>query len=212
MRARKLTLDQATDWARERGLRTERGNSLARSDIHFILTNPAYYGVVRTKYGLHRGSHETIVSQRLFDEVQELLNRGLAGTAKHENHFKGLLTCAHCGRALTLTNKTKGGKHYRYCHCYAPKAECPRPTFAESKLSDALGSVFEGIHVSPGISSMLRQLIEESQAEQHEYQRTRNAQILTLQAELQAKKEEQHAALRKHLSGVIAEDAYLPGD
>jgi len=123
VRDQKMTLDQATEWARARGLRTSKGREPARSEIHHILTNPAYYGMVRTKDALYPGRHEPIISKELFDGVQEILNRGDGARTKRENPFKGLLKCGHCGRQFTLTEKLKAGKTYRYLHCYGPRQE-----------------------------------------------------------------------------------------
>lgn len=70
-----LNLDEARDWSRRRGIRTRKGNVLAVSQIHHILTNPAYYGMVRSRLGLIHGVHEPIVSKALFDRVKEVITR-----------------------------------------------------------------------------------------------------------------------------------------
>ena len=172
------------------------------------MTNPAYHGAIRTKEGLFPGRHKPIISRRLFDEVRDTLSRRDGMQSKHKNAFKGLLKCGDCGRQLTLTEKSKGGNAYRYIHCYAPKAECSRPTFGEQELSDSLVSVMEGIQITPDIEQMLRRLIAESEDEESFYRRERNARIVSLKAEAQGKEDQKHAALRMRLNGEIDEEEH----
>ena len=209
VRSRTLTLDQARDWAAQRGLHSRSGRILNRSEIHYILRNPAYYGMVRTKDGLFTGKHDPIVSKELFDDVQEILTRKLGGTMRHANPFKGLLVCMYCGRQMTLTQKLKRGKIYRYCHCYGPKSECRRPHFAEKKLSDSLAVVFNGIQTSPDIPALLDQLVAEEEGARIGRQRERGALMATLQAEIQSKADQRRAATRKLLDETIDEQAYV---
>ena len=206
--SKKLDLDAATAWAKTRGLRTRKGRVPARSEIHFILTNPAYYGMVRTKHGLYSGKHTPLISEQLFNRVQDTLRRRISSGSLHRNPFKGILTCADCGRPLTLTEKAKAGKTYRYQHCPSSRTTCTRPTFSERKLSDSLVSVLRGIQISPEIESMLQALVAESQAEFSEYRRARNAKVVALKAEAQAKEDQKHTALRMHLSNLIDQQEY----
>lgn len=208
VRSRRLTLVEAVKWAKNRGLRTRTGRSLSKGAVHFILTNPAYYGMIKSKHGVFPGKHDAIVSKELFDAVQEILSRGDGASVKHSNPFKGILICAHCGRHLTLTEKNKGGKTYRYYHCYGPKSECPRPSFSEQQLSDSLVSVLQGICLPDEGIEALKALVAESQDKDHAYQRERNARILTLQAEIQEKKDLCDIAVRKNLKGIIDDQAY----
>jgi len=52
-----LTVEEARDWSKARALRSKGGRVLALSEIHFILTNPAYYGMVRSEHALIQGVH-----------------------------------------------------------------------------------------------------------------------------------------------------------
>ena len=198
-----LTLHEAQDWSRKRGLRSRKGRVLAVSEIHFILTNPAYYGMVRTEHGLFQGVHEPIISKELFDRVQEVIRRPIKKAAKHHFAFRGLLRCGHCGRQIQLTELEKCGKTYRYCHCYAPKSECSRPSFKEEGLSDLLVRVLENIRLSPHMISGIRELAEESATAQRERETERLTEILRLKGEIERKKQERVAAGRRHAQGTI---------
>ena len=197
------TLDEAQEWSRKRGLRSKKGRVLAVSEIHFILTNPAYYGMVRTVHGLFQGVHDPIVSKDLFDRVQKVITRPTKRGQKHRFPFRGLLRCGHCGRQITLTEREKCGKIFRYCHCYAPKKKCSRPSFREEHLSDLLVCVLEGIHLTPDMTTGIRALAEEGATAQRERERERLTEILRLKAEIERKTRERVAAGRKHVEGAI---------
>ena len=198
-----LTLNEARDWSMKRGLRSKGRRVLAVSEIHFILTNPAYYGMVRTDHGLFEGVHEPIVSKVLFDRVQEVLARPTKQGSKSHFPFRGMLRCGHCGRQIQITEIEKAGRTYRYCHCYAPKTECSRPSFREEKLSDRLASVMEGIQLTPGMNAGIRALVEEEAASQQQRERERLKEILRLKGEVDRKTKQRVAAGRKHVEGTI---------
>uniref|UniRef100_UPI0018D213FE recombinase family protein n=1 Tax=Aliiruegeria sabulilitoris TaxID=1510458 RepID=UPI0018D213FE len=58
--------------------RVQGGNSLSRGQIHKILTNPIYLGLIRHKEKTFPGKHPAIVDQGLWDEVQDLLQAASA--------------------------------------------------------------------------------------------------------------------------------------
>ena len=196
-------LDEARDWSKARGLRSRGGNTLAISEIHYILTNPAYYGMLRTEKGLIQGVHEPIVSKELFDRVQEVISRPSKRGGKAHFPFRGMLTCGECGRQLQITQIPKAGKTYRYIHCYGPKGECPRPSFREERLSDMLVSVMEGIKLTPAMDAGIRALVEEGTEAGRQNERKRLTEILALKAEIERKTQQRVTAGRKHVEGTI---------
>ena len=52
---------------------------------------------------------------------------------KHDWSFRGLLTCGHCGCALTA--EIKKGK-YVYYHCTENKGKCPEKWAREEEVDD----------------------------------------------------------------------------
>ena len=99
----------------EHGFRTRGGKSLSKSNIHKILQNPFYYGVM-VKDGVHyRGNHEPLITKALYDEVQDVLN-GTHRTKRKSHTFplRGFMTCEICGCLLTATLQ-KGTYVYYYC-------------------------------------------------------------------------------------------------
>jgi hypothetical protein len=82
-----------------------------------MLTNPFYIGVVDWKGARYPGQHKALISETLFNRVQDVLRaRDKAGVRerRHEHYLKGVLMCAECGRRLSLT-LAKGQYLYFYC-------------------------------------------------------------------------------------------------
>ena len=99
-----------TDW----GLTSHSGKPIALSKVPVLLSNPFYIGLFRYKGEIHEGVHEAIVSKQVFDRVQEVMRERKRGKYRKEARrpFRGLLTCAECGAAIT-SEKQKGHHYYR---------------------------------------------------------------------------------------------------
>ena len=70
LKAVAIILDQA-------GLRSYKGNVLSVSCVQRLLQNPIYYGVFSFNGEIYDGTHEPIISKKLFDSVQQVMsNRG----------------------------------------------------------------------------------------------------------------------------------------
>jgi site-specific DNA recombinase len=102
------------------GLTTKKGAPVPRQTWHSMLRNPLYAGWVKSGDLLTSGLHETVVPQRLFDDVQAVL----AGKARstlprqvvHPDFpLKQFVRCAACGRGLTAGIVKK---KFPYLWCY----------------------------------------------------------------------------------------------
>lgn len=86
--------------------------------LHRILTNPIYIGRVSHKGQVHAGEHEAIITQALWDAVQQkLLSRTSAHTsgknAKEASLLVGLVFDGD-GNRMTPSHAVKNGRRYRY--------------------------------------------------------------------------------------------------
>lgn len=105
----------------DRGIRTHRGNRFESRTIEYILRNPVYIGKLRwnptgrTRRNfaneniiISNGSHEAIVSEKVFAQAQEILDKLKNGTAvSHPTHSvrawtSGIIRCASCGSTLVF--------------------------------------------------------------------------------------------------------------
>lgn len=112
----------------------KKGLRIPRTRFWAMLRNPFYIGkVVVPAYKdepeeVIKGQQEPLVSERLFFEVQEVLEgrkrKDLPTNRcqKEELMLRGFLTCSKCGRRLTgSASRNRHGVKYYYYHC---KDEC----------------------------------------------------------------------------------------
>ena len=101
-----------------KGGRKVGGAIMSRGQIHFVLTNPAYIGLIRHKQETHPGQHEPIVDKELWDRVQQELQdasarpRDSKGGDAH-SPLTGKLFDDR-GRRLTPTHAQKSKRRHRY--------------------------------------------------------------------------------------------------
>ena len=79
-----------------------------------------------------KNTHEPIISQDDFDSVQSMIaSRTHPWLHDHENLFKGIIHCAHCGNRMALVHQKRpyGNVSHTYkCTTYMRnKEQCPRP-------------------------------------------------------------------------------------
>jgi len=137
----KHSLEELAKIANSIGLTSKSGKPLGKSDIHRILTNPFYYGMIPWKgkevewgrelwpnTGINNDrppSYPTLITKAEFHRVQEILSgrRNNWSTKRGRDYlFKGIFKCAQCGRTLLGEPKTvelKSGeeKEIIFYHC-----------------------------------------------------------------------------------------------
>jgi len=139
--------------ADEIGLRSRSGKTLAESKIHYILTNPFYYGAFRwADSNIHPGKHDPMITKGEFDAAQRILHYRYKAQP-HYKHFAytGIMRCGECGAGITAEAKTKHCKngnvhHYTYYRCNRgvdPKcSQQPiREEGLEAQIADMVGSI-----------------------------------------------------------------------
>jgi DNA invertase Pin-like site-specific DNA recombinase len=118
----------------ENGYRTRRGNRFENRTGRYMLKNPVYIGKIRwtpTGKANHRkdckdtliidGTHEPIISQEIFDEVQKRLSKNTVkymreGSAREPFMLQGLVRCSACGATLCMSANHKSLQCYAYAH------------------------------------------------------------------------------------------------
>jgi site-specific DNA recombinase len=129
-------------WTTKAG-RVRGGRPISRADLHRLLHNPTYAGVVRHRGSVYPGEHEAIIEAETWDRVQALLGRncGAGGCAVRNKHgalLAGLLWCASCGVRMTPTYTRKGDRRYRYYLCRHAQAQgwdrCPTKSLPAGEI------------------------------------------------------------------------------
>ena len=97
-----------------------------KGELGKMLNNPFYYGEMRYKDQIYPHKYEPLITRRLFDKVQEVLRERRSKPFKYASVptvFRGLITCAKCGRTVTA-DRAKG--KYIYYHCTAYRNNCEK--------------------------------------------------------------------------------------
>jgi site-specific DNA recombinase len=112
------------------GLTTRKGRPLSVQTFHKILANPIYAGwVTIPKWGLKfSGSFESLVSQHLFDTVQDVLRGKKVVASAHQRNnpdfpLRVFLRCGICGQSITGAWSTGRKKKYAYYRCRRSKCD-----------------------------------------------------------------------------------------
>ena len=101
--------------------RTQGGNLFSRGQIHKILTNPVYRGLICHKDKEFPGAHPAIIDDNLWTSVQTQLQSartrrrggGRSGSPAEAAALKGLFR-DETGDLLTPTHTVRRGQHHRY--------------------------------------------------------------------------------------------------
>ena len=117
---------------------SEGGNPLKKDQISRFLSNPFYYGYFYYGGELYEGKHQPIITKKLFDKVQAVLEeRSKPQRAKIEpKALCGLFQCGECGMMVTCEYQ-KGHTYYR-CSKKSKIVKCRQPYIREEELSRQL--------------------------------------------------------------------------
>ena len=116
---RRLT-EEARNWGLKTRLRKRSGGKyLSVGNVHHLLKNPFYIGVLEWSGQAYPGAHEPMVTQEDFAIVQRHLSRfGKLPPKKRIFAFRRLIRCGECGLSITAEEKiNRYGYHYTYYHC-----------------------------------------------------------------------------------------------
>ncbi len=139
------TLKSIKQFLANTGIDSYKGNVLSCSCVQRMLKNPFYYGVFKFNGEIYQGTHEPIISKKLFDSVQQVMNnRGKKKRKrKHEFAFSGLMRCGSCGCLITA-EKQKGHHYYR---CTKKKQNCNEKYLREENLVEQMKSFIQKVSI-----------------------------------------------------------------
>ena len=126
------------------------GNWASDSTVKSCLTTPLYYGKIVYAGKVYDGRHEPIVSEELFNQVQERFKQLTIENPKRKTAFKpttllgGLIWCQTCGARYHTHHidgrkhlkESKGHKGWDYYTCYSrhrPSSKMARAKSCDSK-------------------------------------------------------------------------------
>lgn len=166
-------------WLNKLGIKSHRGCAWENRTVKYVLQNPVYKGYVRWNVGKEnlrkgasvtapemicvRGSHEAIIDEELFDNVQRMIARQYrlpkSRPASSYGHWLGnLLKCSCCGSSLTYSPAQKGFQCISYTKGKCPESHYVRAHLIEQALIDSLEH-----HISAGTIEYIEEKIAPAQ-------------------------------------------------
>ena len=196
------SLDEVRARATAEGLRTKRGGTLSKGSVERILKNPFYVGVFQWRGRTYQGDHPHLVPNDLFQRAQEAFDKGNhpVAAAKRTFAYTGLVTCAHCGCAVTAEVKKS---RYVYYHCTGSRGECPKPAVREERLEELLGELVKAVVVESDMIEWVKLALRESHHDEEAYH---SAQLVKLQTRYTQVQANLDRAYDDKLEGKITEE------
>ncbi len=203
------SLKRVAAWAQTLGLSSPRGGRLSSKQVHEMLRNPIYMGVVRWNGESFPGVHEPIVSAALYSKVQNVMEGRSEGHGEGVPHlrgdnvyaYRGLVTCGVCGCACSPFT-AKG--IYVYYACSGARG-CRRAGLREEVVTEALALALDALTIDPRTLADLRGALREG----HEEIAARRDETLRL---LEARKESAKRRLdrlyRDRVEDEVPEETY----
>jgi site-specific DNA recombinase len=198
------SIERLTKLMYEKGLRYPNGADVCKGRIHQLLFNPFYYGKISWNNDLYEGKQEALISQELFEQVQQILRR--KNTPKYSKHFytlRKLTTCKECNSIITW--ETQKGHVYGHCNRYKG---CSQKVYVkESDIENELSKAFLKLQINnPRINAWLLKVLELGKTEV--VQKTTNT-LQDLQAKLELVDKKMEDLYDDKEDGVITKDFYL---
>ena len=138
-RAKGVSWTELTRWSAAQGF------PMSREGLRSRLMNSTYLGWAHAGEIVNKAAHEPLVSKRLFDAVQAMRRKSSRnGTWQARTLLNGLVTCAGCGRKMSVfnsaykspvTGKLEKEPSY-YCHGISADGECPDRAFIRASSLD----------------------------------------------------------------------------
>ena len=126
-----------------RGVTSRYGNKITLNIIHHMLKNRRYLGEYRFRDIVHPNAFPAIVSEELFNRVQERMVKNKKAPARHKAVDDYILTtklkCGKCGTLMAGecgTSKTKVVHHYYKCSNAKRKKGCDKKAVKKDWIED----------------------------------------------------------------------------
>lgn len=126
-----------------RGIKSKYGNGMTLNIVHHMLKNRKYIGEYRFRDIVHPNAFPAIVSEELFNRVQEKMDKNKKAPARHKAEDDYILTpklrCGKCGAIMFGESGTsRTGTVHRYYKCASAKRKrgCDKKTVRKEWIED----------------------------------------------------------------------------
>ena len=142
-------------WINKKGKKTG-AKPWNKTNVHKILKNPVYIGLVKHKEKTYKGEHKAIIENTLWDEAQSILKNNRNSNCKSKDTgkalFKKIIYCGNCKSSMGISYTIKRNRTYRYYLC--TKADkngystCPVKSIAAGEIEQAVISQLRSVFCS----------------------------------------------------------------
>lgn len=210
------SLRRLAEEARALGLKTIKrkrsgGKFLSVGNIHHMLTNPFYAGVVRWNGQSYPGAHPPMITNEEFALIGKRLSRKLDKLPKQKKvlfPFKGLMRCRECGLSITAETKVnRYGYRYTYYHCTKKRSDyvCRQRSISGTALHDTYVGFIEN-HTVP--KTLYAWTLRKIRAGRERSEGGRESQQRALQAAFADTKRQLSKLWKHRLEGSIPDDEF----
>jgi len=201
------SLTEITNKLKEYGLRnnTKNNKPLHKSQVHHMLSNPFYYGLMNCKGKLKPHYYDTIIDKTLFDKCQELKRKSSKNHFKYADKpfiFRGLIKCAYCGCTIS-TDRKKDKYNYLYCSKY--KGSCPSIRVREEEITEQVKELFKRMTIPENVLDELTSELKKQKDNEEEFTKK---EINLASQELKRNHKRLSNLLDLRIDGSITQDEY----
>lgn len=185
-----------------------------RTSLSYILNNRFYIGELARNGQVHEGRYQRLITRRLFDACQDILNSRNRRTGKPSIPLSGgLMRCAHCGFAITgerirrrLRNGSVNEHLYYRCANNHPEPDHPRVRWRAEDVENAIADDLATLRIEPAdVRDIFRETLIAAFEDLSSQQRRQSAALAKRHSELTAM---QDRLLNAYLAGTIEEGQY----
>lgn len=198
------SLGEIMDALYSEGLRTDSGNKVFKNQIHRIIKNPFYAGIMVRDGKYYNGIHEPLISKNTFDQAQELfVNRSRPKLKSLLFPLRGFMKCENCGCSLTAS--LKKGHSYYYCTNGKQKCQEHKSYMRENYLYGEIAKLLGTLAFSERKIELMYKASQERKLPDMGYM---EESIKTLQEELSSLKQQEAILLELVINRKISEEIY----
>lgn len=188
------------------GFKTRRGRSLSKGTFARILSNRTYAGWIETQGSVFHGTHEPLISDELFQAVQNRLNGKSRPHKKVNEDFplRGVVRCADCGTHITA-GWAVGRARRRYPRYWCWHSGCMAVKLSREELE---GHFKDLLHRMQPTAKALAELPERLAAHWHDRKARIAANAASLTTRLADQKTLNQRAIIAKLEGKLSDDDF----
>jgi site-specific DNA recombinase len=169
------TIRQLTEELERRGLVSvpigrKPAKPMHMSRVASMLTNPYYTGIVRFRGVEYPGRHEPLITNKLFEQVQQIsAGRHVAAELqrRHLHYLKGTVWCGECGSRLVFSRNKGHGGTYDYFVClgrHQKRTQCSLRYLSVHAIETAVENHYATVQLEPGRITELQEQLRSAMA------------------------------------------------